>query len=589
MASKNPLVDACAIMGLGVIASSKTEGLSTALVGFDALADYKQKSKIFKSVSRTDSYYGEASFAASLCDVCESLGDLTTPFPPGASRAAANACKTVASHGKNRYEPFFVYAYYTHLQLLEKWIEVYGGTVERLTQQLNADIAQASRLRNAGINPNAFMPQFNQKHETFNMALQLMRNKLEGLVDYTRTLFVAMAENLEDPDAIDNEVLSLFTKTASSVDNAISDILDSTRRTAAISPLTTKVNNAISKNRRSAAHAKRRAAEEERKRKEAEKRAEEERRKRQREMAIAAWWESHPEERAELDSRVTDLESQIAEASQECDDLRRRQREAMHERDEKGEAEAEHEEINARLVELRRSLRAAESRKIPLTGSEIDRNAANSKLSSKRGELDRLAAKVVSVNDSALPSAKIRDDLVSEVDGLEQELASLGVFSWGKKRKLSDLIAQKTAELGEAKARIEDERTEEAARLERERQDSIASLRNEIAILESQVAELEPLAAEERAVAEAEKRREIEEAEAKIAELEPVAEQAMQRAEAEKQARRDRLQPVIDEASEAISAVQRKMDSLQRSLKLAKNELALPAMPKEFLASFESA
>ena len=75
MASKNPLVDACAKMGMGIIASSKAEGLSTALVGFDALAEYKQKSKIFKSVSRSDSYYGEASFAASLCDACESLGE----------------------------------------------------------------------------------------------------------------------------------------------------------------------------------------------------------------------------------------------------------------------------------------------------------------------------------------------------------------------------------------------------------------------------------------------------------------------------------------------------------------------------------
>ena len=588
MAAKNPLVDACAKMGLGIIASSKTKDLSSALVGFDALAEYKQKSKIFKSVLRSDSYYGEASFAASLCDVCESLGDLTTPFPPDAGRSAATACKTVASHGKDRYEPFFVYAICTHVQLLSKWMDVYNGTLRKMTQQHNADLAQAMRLRDAGMNPSSFMPQFNQKHETFNMAVQLMRNKLEGLVDYTRTLFVAMAENLEDPGTIDSESLSLFTKTASTVDNAISDILDSTRRTAAISPLTTKINNALSKNRRSAAQAKRRAAEEERKRKEAERQAEEKRRAEQRKRAIEAWWRSHPKEKAELESRIKNLEDQISEADRECDDLRKKQQEAIRERDEKGVAETEQEEIHAQLAELRRKLSSAESRKIPLTCSEIERNAANSKRSSKRSELDRLVATVVSAKDSALPSAKIRDDLVSEIDGLEKELASLGVFSWGKKRKLTDLIAQKKSELEGAKAQVEDERNEETARLEQERQDSIARLHVEIADLEAEIARLGTLAADERAAAEAEKRREIDEAKAKVDELEPIAKQAMKHAEADKKARRNKLQPVIDDAGRAFTATQRKKEALQRDLAKAKGELESPNLPREFLANYMS-
>ncbi|MBQ9007683.1 MAG: hypothetical protein IJ092_15125 [Atopobiaceae bacterium] len=150
-------------------------------------------------------------------------------------------------------------------------------------------------------------------------------------------------------------------------------------------------------------------------------------------------------------------------------------------------------------------------------------------------------SKVITVRDSEQASAKTRNDLVSEIDGLEQE-----------------------------------------------RQDSIAQIQDEIASLEAEVARLEPLAADERAAAEAEERREVNEAKARVDEMEPIANQAMQRAEAEKKARRYRLQPVIDEAGRAFTEAQKNKDALQRDLAKAKHELESPDLPQEFLSNYMS-
>lgn len=306
-----------------------------------------------------------------------------------------------------------------------------------------------------------------------------------------------------------------------------------------------------------------RAREEGRRKREAEAR-----RRKQKALAIAAWWESHPDEKAQIDARIQDLMRQIAESDQECDALGKKRERAIIERDKKGDAEVEYERVRSQLEDQRRSLRQSESRKIPPTASETKLSAAKNNLITRRAKLNHL-------RDSAMPSAQSRNTLVSEYHELEKELASLGPLSWGKKRNLTALLEQKKSELEDVEARIADELSSEQARL-----------RDEIAALEAKVSDLKPLAAEEREAEEANRYSEIEETKSKIAELESVVEQATQHAEAEKKARHDRLQPSIEDASEQLTAAQKRNEALRQDLAKAKNDLASPALPDDFLEGF---
>lgn len=324
--------------------------------------------------------------------------------------------------------------------------------------------------------------------------------------------------------------------------------------------------------------------EEERRRREAE-----ENRRKQRALATSAWWEEHPDEKAALEAQIEELTMQVEEADQECDELRKKRQAAVIERDDKSDSEAELERIQAQLVQLKRTLSNAQSTRISRTVPEAQLSTAKTILTTKRTKLDQLVAEKVSVNEASLSSLKRSDSLVAEIDKLEQELASLGVFAFGKKRTLKDLVEQKRAELEVAERQVEEERSDRLTQLEQERQTSIAELQQEIASLEAEIEELEPIAAEAHAAAAAKTIQEVDEAKAKISELEPIAEQMVKQVEAEREARRDRLGSVIHDLDKAFSVAQRKKEALQRDLMKAKSALSSPDLPKEFLATFADA
>ena len=564
------------------VITSESAELGGTLPKFDPMRNYKACEPVFRSVKAGDSYYSEAQYLLTLCELSKSVLEpnrlIAGSVSPRLAERAQKACEAIAEKkSDDAYIGFMLYAIVMNTKFYTAFLDFESHMLQQSANSYNRINAQSRNLYAAGVDGGAITSQARGAMNDLGVMGQKLEATKNGVEDFLAKSYLALVENLKNPNACEQEVLDSIQSNADAY---------SRMKVPAASGLSLKVRNTLRSNqeraRVAANEARLRAIREEQERK----KKEEEERKKKLEEAVDAWWESHPGEKSKLESHIADLEAQIAKAGQECDDLQKRQQEAIRERDERGEAETEQEKIHARLVELRRGLSRAKSREIPPTSSEIDRDAAISELSSKRDRLNHLTTKVISVEDSTLPSAKTRDGLTSEIDGYEQELASLGIFSWGKKRKLYDLIVQKKAELEEANAKVEEERAQEAARLEQERSEAIARLQDEIDALDAKVSELKQLATEERAAAEAEKSREVEEAEAQVSEFEPIAKQANQRAEEEKKARRDRLQPTIDELGKSLATAKSKKEALQQELTKARNELKNPDMPEEFLSGY---
>lgn len=204
-------------------AFSDTKGVSDAAAQFAPMDNYKQYQSIFKSVKQGDVFYHHSLLFQSLCDIADRLLNMTggdnskDVRKPGDRRVgrainlAKMACSGLAKAGQyDSYEGLIAYASNQSVAILSRWLSVSSDALMKSVNNLNDTVVKANRLNRAGVDPSILKAQVENAQNMMNYHQAALNAATYDLYSYLDGLFRAIADNLGDPYAIDDEVMEQY-------------------------------------------------------------------------------------------------------------------------------------------------------------------------------------------------------------------------------------------------------------------------------------------------------------------------------------------------------------------------------------------
>ena len=204
--------------------SSDVAELGSVLPKFDPMRNYKESAPVFESVRPGDGYYQEAQYLLTMCEVSKSILEpnrsIGSSISPSIARKAIAACEAISRNKSDEaYRNFMLYAIMCQVKLHSSWADLETHMLQSFTTRYNEINVQSRRLYAAGINGN----QVTSKARGAMNDVAAMRSKLDdtdkGVKDYIARTFLALVENLRNPDAHDKEILELLPKYANAYES----------------------------------------------------------------------------------------------------------------------------------------------------------------------------------------------------------------------------------------------------------------------------------------------------------------------------------------------------------------------------------
>ena len=204
-------------------AFSDTKGVSDAAAQFAPMDNYKQYQSIFKSVKQGDVFYHHSLLFQSLCDIADRLLNMTEGNNSKdvrntgdrrvgrAINLAKMACSGLAKAGQyDSYEGLIAYASNQSVAILSRWFSVSSDALMKSVNNLNDTVVKANRLNRAGVDPSILKAQVENAQNMMNYHQAALNAATYDLYSYLDGLFRAIADNLGDPYAIDDEVMEQY-------------------------------------------------------------------------------------------------------------------------------------------------------------------------------------------------------------------------------------------------------------------------------------------------------------------------------------------------------------------------------------------
>ena len=185
--------------------------------------NYKQYQSIFKSVKKGDVFYHHSLLFQSLCDIADRLLNMTEGNNSKdvrntgdrrvgrAINLAKMACSGLAKAGQyDSYEGLIAYASNQSVAILSRWLSVSSDALMKSVNNLNDTVVKANRLNRAGVDPSILKAQVENAQNMMNYHQAALNAATYDLYSYLDGLFRAIADNLGDPYAIDDEVMEQY-------------------------------------------------------------------------------------------------------------------------------------------------------------------------------------------------------------------------------------------------------------------------------------------------------------------------------------------------------------------------------------------
>ena len=203
----------------GPIFDSNVKELSDILTKFDPMKNYKECAPIFESVRPSDGYYQEAQYLLTLCEVSKSILEpnrsIGSSISPSIARKAVAACEAISKNkGDEAYRNFMVYAIMCQAKLHLSWADLENHMLQSFTARYNEINIQSRRLYAAGINGHQVTSQARSAMNDVAAMNAKLDDTDKGVKDYVARTFLALVENLRNPDAHDKDILDLLPKYA---------------------------------------------------------------------------------------------------------------------------------------------------------------------------------------------------------------------------------------------------------------------------------------------------------------------------------------------------------------------------------------
>ena len=530
------------VMEMGSRRKSNPKGLAQAFNDFATTpAQAESFEETFKAARPSSESYHDARLCLQMCKLCkfESVGI------DSVLRGVKSEIRSMRGREPESYGSTMVYFAYCGMSFCAWWKRIFLQSFNTVNSEFASNLDRLKQLRAAGYDISQVQAMLKTLQNDYDIKSTMLLKKAEDSQKLYIELMKALAENLENPDAVDSQTLDAFQWYADAYSGSEDDL--------AVRRLGDDVRKILKRNR---SKARRLAAAEERKKKAAE----EKRRAEAQKKAVEAWWEQHPDRKSELETKVKEVRAAIKELDREEAKWKNVKYEIDDQLKKPTSAENKLRYRKGKRTSAAKKLEAIRAVTIEATPSEKMLSYTESAIANKKSAKALLSDSDGSTitGDQSIVNSDAR---LKELSDLETELANLGILSWGKKRRLTEQIAQRKGEI-------------------------LSELEREIASLEDKVLELEAKAREERAAEEAKLAKEEHEAEIAFEEASSAVKEAELAAEESRKSLQEELEPRYSEAMKAISEIGEKKTHEQNSLKAAESELKSPRMSKEFISKY---
>lgn len=386
------------VMEMGSRRKSNPEKLAQAFNDFATTpAQAESFEETFRTAGPSSKSYHDARLCLQMCKLCkfESVGI------DSVLRGAKSEIRSMRNRNPESYGSTMVYFAYCGMSFSAWWINVFGQAIGRVTSEFTNNLDRLKQLRAAGYDISRVQAMYKALQDDTDIKSSMLLQKAEDLPKFYVVLMKALAENLENPDAVDSQTIDAFQWYA--------DAFSGTNDDLAVRRLGDDVRKILDRNR--AAYQKKYHSSSEYKKK------------------VKEWWDSHPDAKARL-------EKDIARERSEITKLKRKQKRIQSEWD-KAMAEARSTmpaDLTARLADIRSKRNAQLSRKSEL--EETLRTLGLFKFKQK----NETKAQIDQVDNELASTQHELDEVEGQVSKKQAEIAaSLDAINKSYRRKMTGL------------------------------------------------------------------------------------------------------------------------------------------------------